>query len=122
MDAAVRAGINTRRHLVLVYVLSALLAGIAGIIWVFQTGQGNFIPIGSHLELFAIAAVIIGGASLNGGKGRIIASLIGVFILEVLDNGLTLSGVETFVPLHRDRAHPHRGDRRGPALPRPFLD
>jgi ribose/xylose/arabinose/galactoside ABC-type transport system permease subunit len=97
MDAAVRAGIDTRRHLMRVYVLSALLSGIAGIIWVFQTGQGNFVPMGSNLELFAIAAVIIGGASLNGGKGRIIASLIGVFIIGVMANGLTLSGVETFV-------------------------
>ena len=96
IDAAVRAGIDTRKHLVRVYVLSAVLAGLAGIVWVFQTGQGNFVPMGSNLELFAIAAVIIGGASLNGGKGRIVASLVGVFIISVMDNGLTLSGVETF--------------------------
>ena len=96
IDAAVRAGIDTRRHLLRVYVLSALLSGLAGIIWVFQTGQGNFVPMGSNLELFAIAAVIIGGASLNGGKGRIMASLVGVFIISVMANGLTLSGVETF--------------------------
>jgi len=96
MDAAVRAGIDTRRHLVLVYVLSALLSGVAGIVWVFQTGQGNFVPMGSNLELFAIAAVIIGGASLNGGKGRIISTLVGVFIISILANGLTLSGVEVF--------------------------
>jgi len=96
MDAAVRAGIDTRRHLLQVYVLSALLSGIAGIVWVFQTGQGNFVPMGSNLELFAIAAVIIGGASLNGGKGRIISTLVGVFILSILANGLTLTGVETF--------------------------
>ncbi|MGO9309969.1 MAG: ABC transporter permease [Spirochaetia bacterium] len=96
MDAAVRAGIDTRRHLMQVYVLSALLSGLAGIIWVFQTGQGNFVPMGSNLELFAIAAVIIGGASLNGGKGRIISTLVGVFIISVMANGLTLTGVEPF--------------------------
>jgi ribose/xylose/arabinose/galactoside ABC-type transport system permease subunit len=96
MDAAVRAGIDTRRHLMQVYILSALLAGLAGIVAVFQTGQGNFVPMGSNLELFAIAAVIIGGASLNGGKGRVLASVIGVFIISVMANGLTLSGVETF--------------------------
>jgi len=96
MDAALRAGIDTRRHLVQVYLLSAFLSGLAGIIWVFQTGQGNFVPMGSNLELFAIAAVIIGGASLNGGKGRIMSTLVGVFIIAVMTNGLTLSGVETF--------------------------
>ena len=96
MDAAVRAGINTRRHLTMIYVLSAFLAGLAGMVNVFQTGTGNFTPMGANYELFAIAAVIIGGASLMGGKGRIMASLIGVFILQVLDNGLNLSGVESF--------------------------
>jgi ribose/xylose/arabinose/galactoside ABC-type transport system permease subunit len=96
LDASVRAGIDTRRHLLMVYVLSAFLSGLAGIVAVFQTGQGNFVPMGSNLELFAIAAVIIGGASMNGGKGRIIASLVGVFIISIMANGLTLSGVETF--------------------------
>ena len=52
--------------------------------------------MGSNLELFAIAAVIIGGASLNGGKGRIMSTLVGVFIIAVMANGLTLAGVETF--------------------------
>jgi ribose/xylose/arabinose/galactoside ABC-type transport system permease subunit len=96
MDAAVRAGIDTNRHLILIYVLSALLSGLAGIFDVFQSGQGNFVPIGSNLELDAVAAVIIGGASLMGGKGRIIASLVGVFVIMVLANGLILVGVETF--------------------------
>ncbi len=96
MDAAVRAGIDTRRHLLVVYVLSALLAGLAGVVNVFQAGSGNFVPMGSNLELFAIAAVIIGGASLNGGKGRIVATVVGVFIIMILANGLTLVGLETF--------------------------
>jgi len=96
MDAAVRAGINTRGHLLLIYVLSASLAGLAGVVDVFQTGTGNFTPMGANFELFAIAAVIIGGASLMGGKGRILASAVGVLLLQVLDNGLNLSGVESF--------------------------
>jgi ribose/xylose/arabinose/galactoside ABC-type transport system permease subunit len=96
MDAAVRAGINTKRHLLLVYLLSASLAGLAGVVDVFQTGTGNFTPMGANYELFAIAAVIIGGASLMGGKGRIMASAVGVLLLQVLDNGLNLSGVESF--------------------------
>jgi len=96
MDASVRAGINTRRHLTLIYVLSAFLAGIAGIVDLFQTGTGNFTTFGAQLELFAIAAVIIGGASLMGGKGRVLASVVGVLLLKVLENGLNLSGVEPF--------------------------
>ena len=96
MDAAVRAGINTQRHLVAIYVLSAGLAGLAGFVDLFQTGTGNFTTFGAQLELFAIAAVIIGGASLFGGKGRVMASVVGVLLLKVLENGLTLSGVEPF--------------------------
>jgi ribose/xylose/arabinose/galactoside ABC-type transport system permease subunit len=96
MDAAVRSGINTRRHLTLIYVLSAGLAGLAGIIDLFQSGVGNFTSFGAQLELFAIAAVIIGGASLMGGKGRLLASAVGVILLKVLENGLNLSGVDPF--------------------------
>lgn len=96
LDASLRAGIDTRRHLTRVYLLSALLAGLAGLVDIFQTGTGNFTPMGANFELFAIAAVIIGGASLMGGKGRVLASAIGVLILQVLDNGLNLSGLEPF--------------------------
>ncbi len=96
MDAALRSGIATRRHLTTVYLLSGLLAGVAGVFNVFQTGIGNYTPFGANYEMFAVAAVIIGGASLTGGKGRIMASAVGVLVLEVLENGLTLSGVEPF--------------------------
>lgn len=96
MDAAVRAGINVRRHLLIVYMLSALLAGLAGAVDVFQSGTGNYTTFGANYELFAIAAVIIGGASLFGGKGRVLASAAGVILLRVLENGLNLSGVEPF--------------------------
>jgi len=96
LDAAIRSGIDVRRHLVVVYVLSALLSALAGVVNVFQAGSGNFVPMGSNLEMFAVAAVIIGGASLNGGKGRIVASVVGVFIITVMANGLTLVGLETF--------------------------
>lgn len=95
-DAALRAGINVKRHLVLVYTLSALLSGLAGVVFVFQTGIGNHTTWGANYELFAIAAVIIGGASLMGGKGRIMASAVGVILLGVMENGLYLSGVEPF--------------------------
>ena len=96
IDAATRSGINVRRHLVIIYVLSAFLAGVAGVVDLFQAGVGNFTSFGAQLELFAIAAVIIGGASLMGGKGRVLASIVGVLLLKVLENGLNLSGVQPF--------------------------
>ena len=95
-DAAVRSGIDVKKHIVKIYVLSSFIAGIAGVFNIFQTGIGNFTPFGAMYELFAVAAVVIGGASLMGGKGRIIASIIGVFLIAVLENGLLISGVEPF--------------------------
>jgi len=96
MDAAVRAGINTNKHLIIIYVLSSFLAGLAGVFNVFQTGIGNFTPFTAMYELIAIAAVVIGGASLMGGKGRILGSVIGVILLRTIENGLHLSGVDPF--------------------------
>jgi len=95
-DAAIRSGINVKKHIVKIYVLSSFIAGIAGVFNIFQTGIGNFTPFGAMYELFAVAAVVIGGASLMGGKGRIIASVVGVFLIAVLENGLLISGVEPF--------------------------
>jgi len=96
MDAAIRAGIDVDRHLVGIYVLSAALAGLAGVFNVFQTGIGNYTTFSSMYELFAIAAVVIGGASLSGGKGRIFGSVVGVLVLAFMENGLAISGVEPF--------------------------
>ena len=95
-DAAVRAGIDVKRHLVAIYVLSAALAGLAGVFNVFQTGIGNYTTFSSMYELFAVAAVIIGGASLSGGKGRILGSAVGVLVLAFMENGLAISGVQPF--------------------------
>ena len=96
VDAAVRAGINVKKHLLRIYVLSSFLAGLAGVFDVFQVGVGNFTRFNAMYELFAIAGVIIGGASLMGGKGRILGSIVGVLIIGVLENGLLTSGVEPF--------------------------
>lgn len=96
MDAAIRAGIDVRKHLVKIYVLSSFLAGLAGVFNVFQAGLGNFTRFSAMYELFAIAGVIIGGASLMGGKGRVFGSIIGILIIGVLEIGLLTSGVEPF--------------------------
>lgn len=96
IEAAKRSGINVARHLIIIYVLSSFLAGMAGVYNVFSTGVGNFTPYNASYELFAIAAVVIGGASLMGGKGNLLGSVVGVLMLGVLDNGLSISGIPSF--------------------------
>jgi ribose transport system permease protein len=96
MDAAVRAGINVDRHLVMIYVISSFVSGIAGLFNLFQTGIGNYTPSGANYELMAVAAVVIGGASLTGGKGRIMGTAVGVLVLAVLENGLQIAGISAF--------------------------
>jgi ribose transport system permease protein len=93
--AAVRAGINDRRHLTKVYVLSGLLAGVAGVTVMMRLGAASPTS-GSNDELNAIAAVVIGGASLFGGRGTILGSVIGTCIISVLLTGLIIVNVPPF--------------------------
>lgn len=93
--AAARVGIDVRRIRLLVYVITAVCAAIAGIILVGQTATGQ--PAGAlGYELTAIAAVIVGGASLVGGQGRMTGTIVGVFLLGVVSNALNLFGVSPF--------------------------
>jgi len=96
VDAAIRSGISVDRHLIKVYVLSSFLAGLGGVFNVFQTGIGNYTTFNAQYEFFAVAAVVVGGASLMGGRGRIWSSVIGVLVLAFLENGLSLSGIQPF--------------------------
>jgi len=95
IDAAVRAGINASRHLVVIYVLSSFLATLSGIIYMMEyvTGKSD---AGSSFMLDSIVAVVIGGASLFGGVGTVWRSILGVLILSVLEMGLKIMGVQTF--------------------------
>jgi ribose/xylose/arabinose/galactoside ABC-type transport system permease subunit len=95
-DAAIRAGIDVPGHLMRVYVISSMFAAVAGVLYVFRAGIGNFTTMGSSYELFAIAAVVIGGASLMGGKGTIWGTVIGVLILMTLETGLNITGIPSF--------------------------
>jgi ribose transport system permease protein len=95
MDAAVKAGINVKRHLIRIYMLSSFLATLAGTIYVLKyvTGKGD---AGAPFLLDAIVAVVIGGASLYGGKGTVVRTILGCFILATLEMGLRVLGVSTF--------------------------
>jgi ribose/xylose/arabinose/galactoside ABC-type transport system permease subunit len=94
-NAAKISGIKVNRVKVWVYSISGLLAGIAGIILSSRVSSG--LPqAGASYELDAIAAVVIGGTSLNGGKGRLWGSLIGALLIGVLNNGLDLMNVSSY--------------------------
>jgi ribose transport system permease protein len=94
-EASRLAGIRTNRTLMWVYLLSGLFAGIAGIFIASQLAvSAPRAAVG--LELTAIAAVVLGGTSLSGGKGTLLGTLLGVLILRVLDNGLVLMNVSSF--------------------------
>lgn len=94
-EAARLAGIRVDRVRVAVYVLSATLAGIAGIIVTSQSASGQP-TAGTGLEFDAIVASILGGTSLAGGEGSVVGALIGTLIIGVLNNGLNLLGVQSF--------------------------
>jgi ribose transport system permease protein len=90
-----RAGLNVERHLVKVYALSGFLAGVAGIVVTAHFSIATPIA-GANDELDAIAAVVIGGASLFGGSGTIFGTLVGTLIISILVTGLVLLNVQPF--------------------------
>lgn len=88
------SGINTRFLKVLVYVLGAALAGLAGIITASKLGVGQP-TAGTGFEMDAIAAVVIGGTSLLGGEGTVIGTILGAAIIGVLRNALVLLSIDS---------------------------
>jgi putative xylitol transport system permease protein len=95
-EASARAsGIRTRRVKTQVYAVSGLLAGLAGIILTAKTGSAQT-NAGNSYELDAIAAAVIGGASLSGGVGSVSNTLFGALIMGVMNNSLDILGVESF--------------------------
>lgn len=94
-EVARMAGINTDRIVVAAMVISATFAALAGVVQGLRTGVGSP-TAGDGLELSAITAVVLGGSSLFGGRGRLIGTIGGVFLLALVDNALNLIGVSTF--------------------------
>jgi ribose transport system permease protein len=85
-------GVPIERSKISIYTLAGLLTGWAGVLMFAQGSSGNP-SAGEGEELFVIAAVVIGGASLTGGRGTVIGTLLGVLILEVLGNGVNTYNV-----------------------------
>ena len=95
-EAAVYAGIPVKFHTTAVYAIGGMLTGLAGMIEAsrLMTGQPT---AGQGYELQAIAAVVIGGGSLQGGEGSVMGTLVGAFIMGLLSNGSDLLGVSPYL-------------------------
>lgn len=94
-EGARRAGVNVDAHLIAIYVISGVIAAIAGVMMTarFGVAQTN---AGEGSELASIAAVVIGGASLFGGSGSIFGTVVGAALMSVMVTGLILAGVQPF--------------------------
>jgi len=94
-EAARLSGIRIRRTKTLVYSLNGLLAGLAGVTLAARLGAGAPASGGGY-ELDVIAAVVVGGTSLSGGRGSLIGTLAGTVFIGVLNNGLNLANVDPY--------------------------
>jgi ribose/xylose/arabinose/galactoside ABC-type transport system permease subunit len=94
-EAARVSGINVDRSKMLIYMISALLAAVAGFMLTGRQGSANAL-MGEGMELQSIAAVVVGGTNLFGGEGSVVGTMIGVLIIGVLSNGLSILGVAEF--------------------------
>ncbi len=89
-------GIPVDLYRVLVYLISGTLAGIAGIVMASRVNTGNAL-VGQGIEFFAIAAVVIGGTPITGGRGSLAGAVLGALVITVLQNGLTMLGLSSEV-------------------------
>jgi ribose transport system permease protein len=95
-EAARRVGINVPRHLMLIYILGGTISALAGIVYLSYTAAAQPTS-GANYELYAIAAVVIGGGSLFGGVGTILGSILGALLMTILKNGTQLAGISSYV-------------------------
>lgn len=94
--AARVSGVRVERHLVVVYTIAGLLAGLGGVVTSARAASGQA-GMGMSYELDAIAAAVIGGTSLSGGIGRITGTVIGTMILGVMTSGFTFIGLDAYI-------------------------
>jgi D-xylose transport system permease protein len=98
VEAARRSGVSVNRYRLLAFAMSGLTAGIAGLVYASQNGVSDSIP-GGTLVLYAVAAAVIGGTSLYGGRGRMINALIGGLVIATIYNGMALIQLSASVEL-----------------------
>ncbi len=95
-DAARLSGINIQKHILAVFCIMGALSGVAAIIYTARVGSASP-DAGQLLELDAIAACVIGGTSLMGGRGTVFGAVLGALIMASLDNGMSLERVEPYM-------------------------
>ncbi|HEX7390589.1 MAG TPA: ABC transporter permease [Acidiphilium sp.] len=95
-EAARRVGINVPRHLMYIYILGGVISALAGVVYLAYTAAAQPTS-GANYELYAIAAVVIGGGSLFGGVGTILGSILGALLMTILKNGTQLAGISSYV-------------------------
>jgi ribose transport system permease protein len=94
-EAARYSGIDTDRMIVLAYVVCALLAGLAGVLFALDVNSVQPASHGNFYELYAIAAAVLGGCSLRGGEGTILGVVIGAAVIRLLYNAINLLRIPT---------------------------
>ena len=93
-EAASRlAGIRVHRTKITVYTLSGLLAGLAGLIETARLGASDAQKVGLNIELDAIAATVVGGTPLTGGRATVLGTLVGALIMQVITTGFVMNGI-----------------------------
>ncbi|MBL0309254.1 MAG: hypothetical protein IPP77_06130 [Bacteroidetes bacterium] len=94
-EASFYSGINIKWNTMMVFALTGLLSAVAGIIYTARVGSAAA-DAGRNLELDAIAACVIGGTSLMGGRGSVPGAIIGALIMASIDNGMSIMNIEDF--------------------------
>jgi ribose/xylose/arabinose/galactoside ABC-type transport system permease subunit len=97
-NAALTSGVNTKKTKMLVYGLCGLMGGVGGLILGSRLNAGNP-TLGQSYEMDAIAAVVIGGASLDGGIGTMLGTVLGIVTIGLISNALNLLGVSSYLQM-----------------------
>lgn len=95
MEASRWSGIAVVKVKIIVYMIMGILTSIAGLIVVARLGSGQP-SAGQNFEMDCITAAVVGGTSMSGGRGKIVGTIVGVLLLTVLTNGMTLVGINTY--------------------------
>jgi D-xylose transport system permease protein len=95
VQATLYSGINVKRNLTLVFMLNGLLAAIAGIVYSARLNAGTP-TAGQNMELDAIAAAVIGGASMSGGSGKVRGAILGALFMASIDNGMSMMNMDAY--------------------------
>ncbi len=117
-EAARRAGINVPRVRIIVFMISSGMAGLGGIVLAARLNSVDLNAGGGTLLIDAIAAAVIGGVSLFGGRGEVRDALFGSLVIATIANGLNTLNLTQGIDLHHHRLHPalrrHAGHRPAP--------